>query len=132
MDTSEVLIGLLEGDHVSLSNWRHESDGWVCADAEVRCGPWQGRLRVEFHPGELPRFAEEIERLYNELRGTAVLKPIEPYIELELSGNGRGGIEVKGIARSQFEVQSWLSFHFAIEQTFLPRIAAGLRAHGAR
>lgn len=132
METPEVLIGLPEGDHVLLFNWRRLSDGWIRANADVHCGPWQGQLQVEFFQDELPRFGEEIERLYNDLRGTATLEPIEPYLRLTLSGNGRGGIDVDGIARSRFEVDTKLSFHFEIDQTFLPRIAAALRTHAAR
>ena len=132
LDTSEVLIGLPEGDHVLPFNWRRADEEWTCAEADVRCGPWQGRLRVEFYSDELRTFGEEIRRLYKELRGTATLHPIEPHLTLKFTGNGRGEIEVDGVAQSQFGMDTRLSFHFVIDQTFLPRIADGFCAHSVR
>lgn len=41
-EASEVLIGLHDGDHVSLRNWRGAPEDWTYADAEIRCGPWLG------------------------------------------------------------------------------------------
>lgn len=132
MNSSEVLIGSLGGDHVLLRNWRRLPEGWTRADADVRCGPWQGWIKVEFYADELSRFAEEIRRLYKELRGTATLDPTEPHLKLKLTGDGRGVVEVDGVAQSQFEVDTRLSFHFVIDQTFLPRILDGIRAQCAR
>ena len=131
-DTSEVLIGLPEGDHVLFLNWRRASEGWICAEADVRCGPWHGRIKVEFYMDELFKFGEEVRRLYRDLKGTAKLNPIESDIKLELTGNGRGEIEVTGVARSQFAIDSQLSFRFLIDQTFLPNIADGLCVHSGR
>lgn len=131
-DIPEVLIGLPEGDHVLLFNWRHASEGWICAEAEVQCGPWCGRIGVEFYMDELPRFGEEIRQLYRDLKGTATLHPIESDIKLELTGNGRGEIEVNGVARSQFAIDSQLSFRFSIDQTFLPKIADALCTRDGR
>lgn len=129
---AQVLIGLSDGDYVSLGNWRKDvrDQEWTYADAEIRCGPWQGRIRVEFYKNELMRFAEEIRALYKELDGKATLHPIEPYLSLALTGNGRGGIEVEGTAQSEsgFVTGTKLCFHFSIDQTFLPRIADGLVA----
>jgi hypothetical protein len=126
--TSEVLIGLPDGDHVLLRDWRRASEEWTLGEAEVRCGPWQGRVRVEFYSNELERFAEEIRKLYRELSGQAILHPIETYITITLTGDGRGGIKVDGYALSDFVTDTRLCFQFTIDQTFLPRIADELCA----
>ena len=74
-EASEVLIGLQDGDHVSLRNWRHAPEDWTYADAEIRCGPWEGEIQVAFYSDELARFAEAIRTLYRELGGKAELHP---------------------------------------------------------
>jgi hypothetical protein len=128
LQAGEVLIGLSDGDHVLLQNWRHAPEGWTYADAEIRCGPWQGRIRVSFYSGELIAFADEIRTLYRQLGGKATLRPIEPHLTLTLTGDGRGGIEVDGTAEGTFGMDTQLCFHFSIDQTFLLRIADGLAA----
>ncbi len=128
-----VLIGLPDGDHVLLSNWRSAPEDWTYADAEIRCGPWQGGgIKVSFYADELARFAEAITTLYRDLRGKAELKPFDCHFALTLTGNGRGEITVDGHAGSDFVTDTELRFQFLIDQTFLPRIADGLAAVKSR
>jgi hypothetical protein len=124
----EVLIGLPGGDHVLLRNWRHGSEDWTYADVEIRCGPWQGEIKVGFYGDELARFADAVRTLYQELAGKAELQTFDSPFALTLTGNGRGGIKVEGHAGSDFVTNTELRFQFPIDQTFLPRIAEGLSA----
>jgi hypothetical protein len=117
---------------VLLFSWRRTPEGWVCGKADVHCGPWLERVKVEFYMDELPRFGEEIRQLYHDLKGTAALDSIESDLTLRLTGNDRGAIEVAGTARSQFATSSELSFRFFIDQTFLPKIADSLCANSGR
>jgi hypothetical protein len=128
-DPSEVLIGLTDGDHFSLSNWRSAHEGWLSADAEVLCGVWNAKIKVEFRSHELVTFAKELRNLYRDLSGFARLQPSEPYLQLTFTGNGRGQIKVEGRAQTRFEVRTYLSSEFLIDQTFLPKIANGLSGH---
>jgi hypothetical protein len=127
-EASEVLIGLQDGDHVSLRKWRHAPEDWTYAEAEIRCGPWQGEIQVAFYSDELAKFAEAIRTLYRELVGKAELHPFDSPFVLTLIGNGRGGIAVDGHAQSDFVTDTELRFHFSIDQTFLPQIADSLIA----
>jgi hypothetical protein len=128
VEASEVLIGLQDGDHVSLRNWRHAPEDWTYADAEIRCGPWQGEIQVAFYSDELAKFAEAIRTLYRELDGKAELHPFDSPFALTLTGNGGGGIAVGGHAQSDFVMDTELRLHFSIDQTFLPQIADNLIA----
>ena len=128
-DSSEVLIGLKGGDHVLLYNWRHGHEGWTYADADVLCGVWKGGFRVSFYSNEHVKFAEELRQLYQDLSGIATLKPIDNYLEMTFTGDGRGGVEIEGRAQSLFGIETYLCFSFSIDQTFLPKIADGLSAH---
>jgi hypothetical protein len=125
---AEVLIGLPDGDHVLLRNWRNAPEEWTYADAEIRCGPWQGSIRVSFYSDQLARFAEAIRVLYRELHGKAELLLLDSPFALVLTGNGRGGIVVEGYAQSDFVTDTKLQFQFSIDQTFLPQIADNLVA----
>ena len=127
-EASEVLIGLQDGDHVSLKNWRFSSEDWTYGHAEIRCGTWRGGIKVAFYADELARFAEAIRTLYSDLRGKAELKPFDCRFALILTGNGRGEITVDGHAGSDFVNDTELRFQFLIDQTFLPRIADGFAA----
>jgi hypothetical protein len=124
----EVLIGLEDGDHVSLKNWRFAPKDWTYAHAEISCGPWRGGIKVAFYADELARFAEAIRTLYSDLRGKAELKPFDCRFALAFTGNGRGEITVAGHAGSDFVTDTELHFQFLIDQTFLPRIADGIAA----
>jgi hypothetical protein len=129
---SEVLIGLQDGDHVSLRNWRHAPEDWTYAVAEIRCGPWQGEIQVALYSDELAKFAEAIRTLHRVLGGKAELHPFDSPFALTLTGNGRGGIAVDGHAQSDFVTDTELRFHFSIDQTFLPGIADSLTAAKSR
>lgn len=120
---SAMLIGMAESDHILLTNWRHLPEDWIAADAEVRCGPWRGRLKVSFYGGNtLSIFAEELKQLHRDLCGPARLAATEPRLSISLTGNGRGGITVEGDAQSDFVNDTNLHFQFSIDQTFLPGI----------
>lgn len=131
-EASEVLIGLRNGDRISLWNWRYAEEEWTYADAEIRCGPWEGRIKVAFYSDELARFADAIRTLYQNLNGKAELHPFDSPFLLILTGNGRGGVAVDGHAQSDFDTDTKLHFHFMLDQTFLPRIADSLVAVNTR
>ena len=66
--------------------------------------------------GELARFAEEIQILYEELTGEAKLEPIDPHLTLSFAGDGKGHIEVVGTVRNQFISGTKPSFCLDVDQ----------------
>ena len=76
----------------------------------------------------LRRFSSEVKRLYKDLRGSAQLSPMEPYLEMKFIGNGRGLLVAEGTARDSFVDGNHLSFRLDLDQTDLPSIIAALRA----
>jgi hypothetical protein len=76
--------------------------------------------------GELNRFGLEVERLYKELKGTAELHPIEPFLEMTFEGDRRGHILVRGTACDRLGSGTRLVFEFELDQTQLPKIAKAL------
>jgi hypothetical protein len=63
---------------------------------------------------------------HRDLRGSATLQPLEPNICLTFTGDGKGHIGVKGIARNNFVSRTELRFDLTIDQTYLKEIASSL------
>jgi hypothetical protein len=123
----EVSIGDRITERISLRRTSaNTNEGWFDAEVMVQCDGFKGKFRANFAQGELSRFAGALDALYKKLEGEAVLAPLEPNLELSFIGDGKGHIEVKGTARAQFHTGTKLAFRFAIDQTYLPAIAAGL------
>jgi hypothetical protein len=104
-----------------------KGEGWYDASVQVRCGVWTGAFGAEFRAGELRTFANELEDLYRSLSGCARLNPIEPYLSLTFVGDGKGHITVAGKAQQEFDLDTYLTFRLALDQTDLPAIVRALR-----
>jgi hypothetical protein len=125
-ESTEIVIGNRGADYVSIRVLEPTLDGWRRADIEVRCDGWIGNLRWSLMNGELTRFAEGIHRLHRDLSGTATLEPLEPNICLTFTGDGKGHVAVRGIARNNFVSRTELRFCLTIDQTYLKGIADSL------
>lgn len=123
--SSNIVIGNRGADFVSL-NVVGRGEGWSSAVIEVRCDGWMGTFNGSFMKGELSRFAEQLRVLRRDLSGSAQLQPLEPYISLTLTGDGKGHVTVEGTARNHFESGTKLSFEFTIDQTYLAAIVDSL------
>lgn len=126
--SNRVLIGHGEFDHVAIEVTGARGEDWFAANVRVASGIWSGGFRWEFHKGELHQFAEELDQLYRTLLGTAKLIPMEPNLELEMTGDGKGHITVKGQARAEFGTGTYLTFRLEVDQTELPIIVKSLLA----
>jgi hypothetical protein len=126
-ETARIVIGQSSSDHVTIERISAPNiEGWFHANVSVQSAVWSGKLRAEFTAGELRRFGLEIERLYEELNGRAVLRPMESFIEMTFDGDGHGHILVSGTACHQLGAGTRLEFEFEMDQTQLPSIAKAL------
>jgi len=118
-----LIIGDEEGDHVSINlpNGKVDGDGWFAAMVNVVVHGFTGRASVYFEVSDLIRFHESLVVLYESLSGTARLNPIEQQLTLNISGNGRGKIDVTGELFAYATYGSRIQFEFTIDQTYLPR-----------
>jgi len=76
--------------------------------------------------GELNKFGRDIDSVNNNLKCTAVLRPLDPYLHLTLTGDGKGHIHVTGVARQNPGSKTVLEFEFEMDQTELPLVANAL------
>jgi hypothetical protein len=131
LDTGSILIGHSQFDHVAIKITGAAGENWFSADVRIACGIWQGVFRWQFYKGELQQFAHELDRLYQTLSGTAKLIPMEPNLELEMAGDGKGHVIVKGKACAEFGTGTYLVFRLELDQTELPTIVKSLSAADA-
>jgi hypothetical protein len=128
LNTGRILIGHREFDHVAIEVTGPAGENWYSADVRIASGVWQGVFGWQFYKGELKQFAKEINQLYRTLSGTAKLIPMEPNLELEMAGDGKGHIIVNGKARAEFNTGTYLAFRLEFDQTELPTIVQSLLA----
>ena|ERR1700678_1072911 len=128
-EMKEIRIGGRDAEFVSIRKLSScDPEGWFAAEITVQCDGWRGKFGASFMKGELTRFAEEIQKLHENLRGEAMLAPLEPNLTLNLKGDGKGHIDVMGTAQNRLGLGTQLSFSLEIFQSYLPMISENLRA----
>jgi hypothetical protein len=129
LDATVITIGSPGATHVSISITESEpKEGWLRGSVEVAAGPWRGECGAWFHMGELRTFATDVDRLYRELTGSVQFRPMEPYLELQLIGDGKGHIVVEGKAGDLASDGNHISFRFDVDQSELPAIVLACRS----
>ena len=86
---------------------------------DVRAGPFQGSVLDE--TVGFRGLREQLATLYERLKGDAKLGSYEGF-ELNITGNGSGGIEVRVKAVGEHVPLIQLTFTFYIDQSYLPAI----------
>ncbi len=76
--------------------------------------------------GELSGFAQQVHNLHKHLHGKATLDPMEPNLRLSPSGDGKGHVEISGVACNHFHTGTELAFKMQLDQTYLSGIAKAL------
>jgi hypothetical protein len=73
-------------------------DNWVRAEVFVSVGAFKGKYTAAFLTSDFVGFREELQVLHQSLSGQATFSTLEEQLSLKLSGNGRGGISLAGVA----------------------------------
>jgi hypothetical protein len=104
----------------------YHDDNWVNVAVSVSAGAFSGSFRATFITDEFVAFRSELRELYKTLKGEATFTTLEGQLRLNLEGNGRGGVTLKGEALDQSGMGNCLTFEFAIDQTYLLSTLEGL------
>lgn len=104
----------------------YHDDNWVNVGVYVAVGAFSGRFATSFLTEEFVAFRSQLRELYETLNGEATFTTIEGQLTLNLVGDGRGGITLKGEALDQPGVGNCLSFEMALDQTYLASALDGL------
>lgn len=120
-DAPRLVIGSLDSDFLSLeAAGPTDRDEWVPCSCELRYGAFHARSQGLLMLGELSRFRDALANLYRVLDDEVLLCPLEPWLELRMSGDGRGHIAVT--CQLQDDPGIWharLIAKFEIDQTQL-------------
>ena len=127
METENIrlLFGTEGADHVMICPTQRERPdspdyhdrNWVTSEYAVVVHPWSGRYTGTLFADEISRFANDLNRLYETLQGTAEFAPMEPYVTMLVEGDGLGHFVVSGEATAEFGSDTSLSFSFTVDQT---------------
>ncbi|WP_243295296.1 WapI family immunity protein [Geothrix mesophila] len=130
-----LTIGSQEHDRLSIVVLDYErapigeafDDNWLVARIEISVGSFTGTFPLCLTPQDFESFISPMEQLYKSLTGQAKFETIEGQIEVSLTGDGRGGIEVAGHALDRAGIGNRLEFGFTIDQTYFPPMLRQLR-----
>ena len=91
-------IGSSNRVHVIVSPSRRERpeatdywDGnWVYATVTIAAGAFRGSFEAQLRADEFADFRDELRPLYENLAGRAAFRPMEPWLLIEIKGDGKG------------------------------------------
>lgn len=101
-------------------------DNWVRVSVLVVVGAFSGEYAAAFLTSDFVGFREELQALHRSLEGKASFSTLEDQLSLELTGNGRGGIALKGIAIDAPGTGNRLEFELELDQSYIPSVLEGL------
>ncbi len=131
-----MLLGYEGADHVLIRvrnplQLGQTDDGdalWLDSPIEVVAGGLFGRAGAGLRANELKDFRIGLERLYESLKGEAILQSVEPWLSLEVQVTRTGGLVVTGELRDQPGSRNRLTFSLSgLDQSFLLPAIRGLR-----
>ena len=110
------------------SSGDYYDDNWLTVEVSLAVGGFRGRFRASFLTAELTEFRDQLAVLNKSLEGEAKLVTMETQLLLSLTGNGRGGISLKGDAWDQPGIGNRLAFGLDLDQTHLAKVLRELDA----
>jgi len=120
-------ITLLVVNYERPKSGEYYDDNWLSCEVKVRAGAFRGKYTANFLTFELVGLLRDLERLYHELKGSAVFEPLESQLELKFWCDSLGHIHAAGTAMDQAGIGHALYFSFSFDQTYLARALAELR-----
>jgi hypothetical protein len=118
-------IGNARAEHLAvevLSRSQAEDywDGnWLTCMVRISAGGFRGQFEANLRTEELESFAGQLRTLYDDLKATARLEPMEEQLNLVLQGDGHGHIQCEGRARDVAGTGNLLVFQLYLDQTQL-------------
>src|SRR5882724_9758630 len=98
-----------------------ETEGfdWVKARVQVWAGGFTGDVQICICLSDIVRFRQELEPVYNDLRGAAEFKTIENQLYIRVESDALGHITATGYLKSDFVLGDELKFDLRFDQTLL-------------
>ncbi|HEV2209805.1 MAG TPA: hypothetical protein VG167_13585 [Verrucomicrobiae bacterium] len=102
-------------------------DNWLIVEIRIRVGGFCGKAQASIITSELTKFASELGPLFETLAGTAEFTTMEGQLKLQLIGDGKGHIELRGEVADQAGIGNRLHFGLQFDQSQLGRSMSELQ-----
>ena len=123
-DFLEIVVG-----HPTQSDTDDYWDAnWISAGIRVEVGSFKGHVAASLRREDFPVFRDGLKKLYTDLAGEAKFTTLEEWIELEITGDGRGHFTAGGFVIDNLWGKNRLVFEIQFDQTELPRLIKELNA----
>ena len=110
------------------ANKEPEGFDWVKTSVSIKVGGFSGNVELMLTLSEIRNFKNQIENIYNNLRGMAQLKTIEDQIELNIGIDDLGHIKLTGYLKDDVSSGNKLNFEMDLDQSFLPKTLSELNS----
>lgn len=101
-------------------------DNWLNVVVEINSGAFRGRFFASFQVFEFSDFYDQLQLLYDTLKGKAIFSTLEGQLEISITCNALGNLEVSGFAMDEAGIGNQLNFQFQLDQAYLPKILGEL------
>jgi hypothetical protein len=122
----KVRIGQPETEHVVIDVQGdpdpRDDYGWLNCAISIKAGAWSGVYSAELRTPDFPSFRKQVERLQRDPAATATFDTLEGQLTLQLVGDRRGHIDVRGTAIDSVATRNQLVFEFEMDQSYLPEL----------
>jgi hypothetical protein len=131
-----IVIGSEASEHVAIEVTRREFpeaadywDGnWVYATVRISVGAFRGEYEALLRTTEFASFRGGLARLQADLKGEAAFESMEEWLQMNVTGDGRGHFVAKCEARDEPGTGNLLRFELHFDQTELPLVIATVDA----
>lgn len=126
-----------EQEHVDVSVMGRERpasgdywDGnWLVTPIRIVVGHFRGEVPADLRAEEIHRFRTELESVYDNLKGEAVLASLDGWISLTVRCRTNGSLEIIGVVNDHPGIGNELTFSLeGLDQSHLPPLIGALRS----
>lgn len=113
-------VGYSDKDRIELSLLgTPDRDEFARALVQIEVGAFKGELEVELGLGEMARFKDDVERVYENVAGVAEFMTLESELFIRIDIDKLGHVEASGYLRDGFGAGNKLNFIIRYDQTLL-------------
>jgi len=118
-------VGFFDGERIEVTligspaDKKTEGLDWVKARVQVWTAGFTGDVEIYICVSDIVRFRQELEPVYNDLRGVAEFKTLEDRLYIRIESDALGHITATGYLKGDFVLDAELRFDLRFDQTLL-------------
>lgn len=112
-----VRVAPKERTHLGATDYWDKN--WITTIISVQGGAFSGKYEADFMASDFETFKQELELLYENLKGGATFSGLERQLELKCIGDGLGHIKIDVVAQNFPGYGAELTYTINIDQTFI-------------